>query len=298
MFTTYVLGFLIPLLVPGGGTAQKDIPATLLSLVKTEREFAATSLREGQRASFLKYFAVDGISMAPKPHVYRESALKTPPPARPLARTLYWEPIVADVASSGDIGYTTGPATMKDSAKGDAPVWYGFYFTIWKKQKDGAWKVAVDLGTSSTKVVEQYFGQELVPASHSPAPPGTKFASGKVAEQELLKCDRAFSKTAAAGKVTAAYKDVLDPHARALREGLVPLSGKGSVLAYLVKGTALRLLEPMHAGASKAGDMGYTYGAYRENRKAKDPAGYYARVWRRNAKGKWMIVVETASPVE
>jgi ketosteroid isomerase-like protein len=284
---------------PFPGVAQQSgLTPSLSSLVNTEREFAATSLKEGIRASFWKYFADDGISISPKPHVYKESALETPPPAHPLARTLFWEPIVADVSSSGDLGYTMGPASLKDSAKGDVPIWYGFYFSIWKRQKDGDWKVAVDIGTSSTNVVEKYFGQQLTPAIHASITSGPKTLQGKAAVTGLLNCEKTFSKSAAMGSVRSAYEKALDPDARALREGLVPLSGKEAILAYLVKGTALRSVEPMHADVSAAGDMGYTYGAYRDGKKPKDPAGYYVRVWRRDVKGVWKIVIETASLVE
>ena len=294
-------GMLFALLLsfPLTGLAQQvSISPALSSLVNTEREFAATSLKEGIRASFMKYFADDGVSISPKPHIYKETALKTPPPKNPLARRLFWEPVVADVSSSGDLGYTMGPASLKDSAKQEAPSWYGFYFSIWKKQKGGTWRVAVDAGSTSTKVVEKYFGQQLTPAIHASFTSQPKTPRGKAAVAELLNCDRAFSKSVAAGSVRSAYQKVLDPESRALREGLVPLAGKDAILAYLVKGTALRSLEPMHADVSRAGDMGYTYGAYRESKKAKAPSGYYTRVWRRDAKGVWKIVFESASLAE
>lgn len=297
MTTPPLFGILLAILFQAGVAQQKSLSPDLSSLVRTEREFAATSLKEGIRASFMKYFADDGISLSPKPHIFRESALKTPPPKNPLARTLYWEPIVADVSSSGDLGYTMGPASLKDSATQDAPSWYGFYFSIWKKQEDGTWRVAVDAGTTSTKVVEQYFGRQLAPAVHESFKSRGKTAGGKGAIRELLNCDRNFSTSVAPGDVRNAYQKALDPQARALREGLVPITGKEAILAYLVKGTSLRSLEPMHADVSGAGDMGYTYGAYRESKKAKDPSGYYARAWRKDAKGNWMLVVETAAPV-
>jgi ketosteroid isomerase-like protein len=298
MRTPLLFGILLAILFQVGAVQQKNLSPALSSLVITEREFAATSLKDGIRASFMKYFADDGISLSPKPHIYKESASKTPPPQNPLALTLYWEPIVADVSSSGDLGYTMGPASLKDSAKQDTPVWYGFYFSIWQKQKDGTWKVAVDAGTSSTKAVEQYFGQQLAPAIHESIKSRGKTAGGKASARDLLSLDRRFSKSVMTGGVRSAYQKVLDPQARALRGGLVPLTGKDAILAYLVKGTALRSLEPMHAGVSRAGDMGYTYGAYRESDKAKDSSGYYARVWWRDAKGTWKIVFESASPVD
>ncbi|HEX7571599.1 MAG TPA: DUF4440 domain-containing protein [Bacteroidota bacterium] len=294
-------GILFPLLFSfpfTGGAQQKNQSPALSSLVNTEREFAATSLKEGIRASFWKYFADDGISISPKPHIYKESALKTPPPPHPLARTLYWEPIVADVSSSGDLGCTMGPASLKDSAKGNSPVWYGFYFSIWKRQKDGDWKVAVDIGTGSTNVVEKYFGRQLTPAIHGIFKTRGITAGGKAASRELINLEKTFSKDVVTGGVRSAYQKVLDRHAYAMRAGLVPITGKDAILAYLVKGTAIRTLEPMRAEVSQAGDLGYTYGAYRENRNSNDPTGYYARVWRKDAKRVWKVVFESASPVE
>ena len=62
-------------------------------------------------------------------------------------KTLSWKPVGADVAASGDLGYTWG--NWKYLAPDTA--YYGNYFTAWKKQKDGRWKVALDGGNSSPK---------------------------------------------------------------------------------------------------------------------------------------------------
>jgi ketosteroid isomerase-like protein len=50
-----------------------------------------------------------------------------------------WAPVAS--ARRGDVGYTVGKATFtgKDS-------WRSTYVTIWKKQPDGAWRVAFDTG--------------------------------------------------------------------------------------------------------------------------------------------------------
>ena len=285
-------------LIPAGTTAQKNFPPALASLVKSEREFAATSVREGIRASFMRYFADDGIAISPRPHIYKESASKTPPPAHPLARTLYWEPILADVSSSGDLGYTMGPFSLKDSAKPDSPPSYGFYFSIWKMQENGTWRVAVDVGTGSTTIVEKYFGKQVAPVPHANFKSRGIAGGGKSASRGLIDIDRAFSQTVIKGGVRTAYQKLLDVRACAMREGLVPITGKDAILAYLVNGTALRFLEPMRAEVSDAGDMGYTYGAYREKKDANDPSGYYVRVWRKDAKRKWALTVELATPAQ
>ena len=62
-------------------------------------------------------------------------------------RLLRWEPDTAVVAASGDLGYTLGhwESVLRRTA-GDSVVGRGNYVTIWRRQSDGTWKVAVDIG--------------------------------------------------------------------------------------------------------------------------------------------------------
>jgi hypothetical protein len=59
---------------------------------------------------------------------------------------LIWEPTFAAIARSADFGYTTGPAKWKANKKEEKFLGYGQFISIWKKQKDGSWKVALDCG--------------------------------------------------------------------------------------------------------------------------------------------------------
>ena len=62
-------------------------------------------------------------------------------------RQLRWEPDTAVVAASGDVGYTLGHwESVLRGAAGDSVVGRGNYVTIWRRQSDGTWKVAVDIG--------------------------------------------------------------------------------------------------------------------------------------------------------
>jgi ketosteroid isomerase-like protein len=68
----------------------------------------------------------------------------------PEGTTLTWTPIKAEMAASGDLGYTYGTYVYTAKNKeGKVVVNYGKYTSIWKKQKDGRWKVMVDMGNSS-----------------------------------------------------------------------------------------------------------------------------------------------------
>jgi ketosteroid isomerase-like protein len=49
-----------------------------------------------------------------------------------------WEPKGANVALSGEMGYTYGVYSVKPNDKDT--VLYGTYVSIWKQQTDGKWK--------------------------------------------------------------------------------------------------------------------------------------------------------------
>ncbi len=59
---------------------------------------------------------------------------------------LVWEPVFASIARSGDFGYDTGPSKWRAKKTEEKFSGFGHFVSIWKKQKDGAWKVALDCG--------------------------------------------------------------------------------------------------------------------------------------------------------
>jgi ketosteroid isomerase-like protein len=61
--------------------------------------------------------------------------------------TIHWEPRIAEVSKSRDLGYTSGPYefTSKDT-QGNVVTRRGSFVTIWRKQPDGVWKVELDIG--------------------------------------------------------------------------------------------------------------------------------------------------------
>ena len=60
-----------------------------------------------------------------------------------------WQPTNAEVSHGGDLGYTLGSYELKLTGPKGKPVMdRGKYLTVWKKQADGGWKVAVDIFNS------------------------------------------------------------------------------------------------------------------------------------------------------
>jgi ketosteroid isomerase-like protein len=63
---------------------------------------------------------------------------------------LTWDPETAVLFESGTMGYTSGHyVVVTDGADRMPEKSSGQYLTVWKKQKDGSWKVLWDGGTST-----------------------------------------------------------------------------------------------------------------------------------------------------
>lgn len=65
-----------------------------------------------------------------------------------------WEPTHGEIYPSGDMGYTSGRYTLSFDGQDGKPVRStGSYLTVWKKQKDGSWKIFTDMGSPDRKPV-------------------------------------------------------------------------------------------------------------------------------------------------
>ncbi len=130
--------------------AQAARGDTVETLKQIDRDFDATTAREGIEG-WVSYFADDGIMM-PGGHdmVVGKQAIReyeTKAFAIP-GFALRWEPI--DGGVSGNLGYTYGVfKTARNGPNGEQVFSYGKYVTIWKRQADRSWKVAVDIGNAS-----------------------------------------------------------------------------------------------------------------------------------------------------
>ena len=63
--------------------------------------------------------------------------------------TLSWKPTRAEVVGAGDLGYTTGRSVFRGKGPdGKMAERQGEYVTVWRKQRDGSWKVIFDTGST------------------------------------------------------------------------------------------------------------------------------------------------------
>jgi ketosteroid isomerase-like protein len=239
-------------------------------MIAAERAFAADASARNTRDAFLAAYDEDGIAFAPGPRnahrVWEQRAVNK--------SRLEWAPAVAEIASSGDLGYTSGP--WRFTAEGDdKPSGYGHFFSIWRKNADGQWKVLLDHGVTHGPTP---FPDKVTRRGGIGAGPPPTWSVGI---DELRRADLTAAGALDSRMVSADFLR--------LREGNVPDS--------VSTGAAL----PTHGQrldggvvVSRAGDLAASWGG------GAGSAGWI-RVWRRpsadDAPGRsWVLVAELVSP--
>lgn len=115
-------------------------------LKNVDRAFSMLSLEKGMNHAFESYIAESGVVLRNNslPIVGKELVITSQFSRPDTTFRLTWEPMDADIARSGDLGYTYGTYLIS-SMKGDS-LGTGTYVSVWKKQADGSWKFVFDAG--------------------------------------------------------------------------------------------------------------------------------------------------------
>ena len=145
------IGFLLFGAVFLQGCTSDSIPAANPDvLLEADRAFARDTAERGTDG-WVSNFAPTGTMFRDGEIVRGHDAIRTlmEPAFTTEGSALAWEPSEADIAASGDLGYTIGRfESTFVGPDGQQGTRTGTYVTIWKKQADGTWKVAVDIGSN------------------------------------------------------------------------------------------------------------------------------------------------------
>ena len=125
--------------------------ATADMLKQLEAEFMKAAAEKGSQG-YMSYYADDAVEV-PNGAALIQGKIEI---AKGMGflddrnNRLLWTPVGADVSGSGDLGYTYGTYEFHSKDKDGKPTAeYGKYTSIWKLQKDGSWKVVLDMGNAS-----------------------------------------------------------------------------------------------------------------------------------------------------
>ncbi|OJV12381.1 MAG: hypothetical protein BGO21_06445 [Dyadobacter sp. 50-39] len=260
-------------------------------LIREERAFAAKAVETDVPTAFLAYLdssgvifngegAVNGIAQYSKALKGGKDLLK-------------WYPIIGHVSQGGDMGFTSGPFQFLADRAQDA-VASGYFFSVWKKNAAGQFKVMLDGGVIHSQNATEAFQRDPEPQSNTayayilPTPkvtdsnpqpwkvedaflavvgkdPGHAYKQFVADEVVLLRSDRPFGKTKAEALATVAQQPIQSY--QFIRSG---------------------------QGISKAGDLAYCYGKAKAVKGGKTVEGFFTRVWQHRPEG-WKIVAEQVS---
>ena len=127
---------------PLADTSMKPGKAILFDL---EARFAKATAEGGGKA-FASWFAEDAVSLGNgKAAVFGRDTIGKQATWSPKDYQLLWTPTDGMMSPSGDMGYTWGHYEgHSHDPDGNSKVTSGRYFTVWRKEPDGSWKVVLD----------------------------------------------------------------------------------------------------------------------------------------------------------
>jgi len=149
LVVTLLLVFIVaPNIRPFAAASEKVSADTLRQM---EGEFMKAAAEHGS-AGYMSYYADDAVEVPNGAPIItgKVNIAKTMGFLDDKNNHLTWTPVAADISASGDLGYTYGTYEFSAAGKdGKTVVEHGKYTSIWKKQKDGSWKVVLDMGNAS-----------------------------------------------------------------------------------------------------------------------------------------------------
>lgn len=260
------------------------------SLLAAENYFAAFAKEKGIREAFLKVSDSETLLFRPNPVKAEEFFDKKSEDQGGLS----WEPAYARLSRSGDWGFTTGPYTH--TAPENAVPTFGQYLSVWRANKKGVWKLALDLGISHPKPQQK-------PELNFKDPRNFKFfrqlspARLKQREDMIMTTDQLFSNTLRKNQDTA-YEVFTANEARLLFPGYEPIIGKANISNFRNEHELSIITEPVQANRALGSDLAYTYGTAHITKNNVSSAYNYVRIWESQEGFKWNVILEIFSPAK
>jgi ketosteroid isomerase-like protein len=260
------------------------------AMVLAELAFARTSEQKGMRKAFLTYLAEDSVIFRPRPVAGKQWFVEH----TSVSGHLNWQPTYAEVASSGDLGFSTGPYTFQGgTAEGDkkATVRHGHFVSVWEKQIEG-WRVVVDHGIPHNKTR----GKEKLEAR---VREGEQMGTLEEAIPALSEIDKKFANVSSMEQLQELYSEHGADDLRIYRRNVPPIAGKDKSLKALPKLSVMTSGELEGAGLSRHGDLAYSYGMGTMGQIDKDKRSEatFLRLWRNEGGQNWKLMLDLLMPL-
>jgi ketosteroid isomerase-like protein len=278
-----------------GAQVPEPLPESLTQMIETERAFAARALVVGWKNAFLDYFSPAAVGFADgQPGSAREQIAKNPDPPKDLQ--LIWEPRFGDVAASGELGYLTGPVRNVRASRDGGKPRFSNYASVWKRQKDGSFKVVMDVGVNTPSAVP-------FPPGFTRAPHKNRFTGDYDESTPPLGTADELLNSALKTSQLRAYRPRLAEGVRFHRQNQMPIVGIPAATKWLASQRAVSSADSRFSEVARSGDLGYTWGTFtiaprrvtaggRGQQTVNIQAGFYMRVWVRERDGQWKVALD------
>ena len=289
----YVLKTCMFLLIGVGlSHAQEFSDQDLQSLVNAERTFSQMAKEKNTRDAFIAFFNDEVITSAPgkgpqkgKKHLEEQAPNET---------WLYWYPVYSDIAASGDFGYNTGPWEFRQKRTDETPVAFGEFVSIWKRNAQEEWKVAVDIGIGHAAFK---FKPSITITTSAVNLKSLKRRS-KGGKDELFEVERKFISDLAQNGNTV-YEKLLSDEARLYRTGMEAIVSKSKVQQILSTQKSKVTYTFVDGEAASSNDLAYVYGKasveFVADGVTKTRHCSYMRFWKKEDGKHWKIVLDLLS---
>ncbi len=147
LISAFLFGVLFSVILPACDKKEKklDVLTDKAKMIKTDEAFSNLSRQNGIKKAFIEFMDDDGILLRPyHMPVIGADAIDFLSQADDTSYALTWNPAAADIASSGDFGFTYGIYRLRLNDT----LLSGTYVNIWKKHTDGKWKFVLNTGNS------------------------------------------------------------------------------------------------------------------------------------------------------
>jgi ketosteroid isomerase-like protein len=237
-----------------GAQAPEPLPESLTQMIEAERAFAARALVVGWKDAFLDYFSPAAVGFADgQPGSAREQVAKNPDPPKDLQ--LIWEPRFGDIAASGELGYLTGPVRNVRASRDGGKPRFSNYASVWKRQKDGSFKVVMDVGVNTPSAVP-------FPAGFTRAPHKKRFTGDYDDSTPPLGTADELLNSALKTSQLRAYRSRLAEGVRFHRQNQMPIVGVPAATKWLASQRAVSSADSRFSEVARSGDLGYTWGTF------------------------------------
>jgi len=277
---------LLPILITSSVLAQEpDSSSALFGMREAERNFAKSSVMIGRNAAFTEYFADESVIFTGK---WITNGKQFSKEGKPSPICLKWEPEFMDISASRDFGISTGPWEVQEYRPNTAPLFTGYFLTVWKKQSNGEWKVILD-GGSTTPVAEGPKHKFTFPSGADKPIPNPPAMNVQQLTTELLDRDNQFQTEGK--KDPSAFTSFLATDARIQLGGHLPTTNADTIKSWFNQLDRSLTWQPVGAGAASSGDIGFTYGLIK-TQKNEIIKGHYVLIWKKRSGSTWHIVLE------